>query len=73
MFPVEFDHRVLDSLPVPDNDDIVRIVQILRAVVVRRVIPYLKKRRGQIPLSPLEWWNTFLSNAWRTRITECAW
>lgn len=50
MFPVEFDHRVLDSLPVPDNDDIVRIVQILRAVVVRRVIPYLKKKKGTDPI-----------------------
>ncbi|AFM26887.1 S16 family serine protease [Desulfomonile tiedjei] len=51
MFPIEFDHRVLDSLPVPDDDDITRIVQILKAVVIRRVIPYLKKKKGTDPIA----------------------
>lgn len=46
MFPVEFDHTVLDSLPLPDDEDINRVTQILKAIVARRVIPYFKKSKG---------------------------
>lgn len=46
MFPVEFDHKVLDSLPLPDEEDIARVTQILKAIVARRVIPYFKKSKG---------------------------
>ncbi len=43
MFPVEFDHTVLDSLPLPDQDDTTRVIQILKAIAARRIIPYFKK------------------------------
>jgi endopeptidase La len=46
MFPLEFDHRILEGLPLPERDDVTRVVQILKTVIVRRVIPYFKKNRG---------------------------
>lgn len=46
MLPLEFDHAVLDSLPWPDDDDVKRVTQILKAIVSRRVMPYFKKTRG---------------------------
>ncbi|MBI5252172.1 MAG: AAA family ATPase [Desulfomonile tiedjei] len=46
MFPVEFDHRVLDSLPLPDDEDVARVTQILNAIVVRRLMPYFKRSKG---------------------------
>ena len=49
MFPMEFDHRLLDSLPLPDTEEINRVKQLLKAIAVRRVLPYFKKRRGTNP------------------------
>ncbi len=46
MFPMEFDHRVLSSLPMPTEEGIKRLVSVLQAMVVRRVLPYFKKKRG---------------------------
>ena len=46
MFPMEFDHKVLETLPTPTKDDIRRVLQIIRAIVGRRVIPYFKTNRG---------------------------
>lgn len=46
MFPMEFDHTVLDSLPIPAEEDAERVVHILKAVLARRVIPYFRKNRG---------------------------
>ena len=46
MFPLEFDYQILASLPVPNNEDIRRVGQILEAIMTGRVIPYFKKRRG---------------------------
>ncbi|MBI4962706.1 MAG: AAA family ATPase [Desulfomonile tiedjei] len=50
MFPVQFDHSVLDTLPVPTNQDVARVTQILRAIVSRRIMPYFKKSRGTDPI-----------------------
>ncbi len=50
MFPIEFDHRVLDSLPLTDEEDVKRVIQILKAVVARRVMPYFRKKRGTDPI-----------------------
>ncbi len=50
MFPFEFDHLVLDSLPVPLAGDIRRVIQVLHAVTNRRVVPYFKKKRGTDPI-----------------------
>jgi endopeptidase La len=46
MFPLEFDYEILATLPMPNNEDIRRVGQILEAIMTRRVIPYFKKRRG---------------------------
>ncbi|NTW36756.1 MAG: ATP-dependent protease, partial [Syntrophobacteraceae bacterium] len=46
MFPVEFDRRILSSLPLPGEDQINIVAQTLRAVLLRRVLPYFKTRRG---------------------------
>jgi ATP-dependent Lon protease len=45
MFPMEFDHEALDSLPLPDQEDISRILQILKAICMARIMPYFRKRR----------------------------
>ncbi len=50
MFPLEFAHSVLDSLPVPLEADVRRITDILRAIIARRVVPYFKKKRGTDPI-----------------------
>jgi endopeptidase La len=49
MFPIEFDHRMLDSLPLPGKDDSERVVHIAKATITRRIIPYFRKKRGTEP------------------------
>ncbi len=49
MFPMEFDHRVLESLPLPGKEDINRVLLVLHAIVNRRIFPYFKKRKGTDP------------------------
>jgi len=46
MFPLEFDHRILATLPVPSEEIVRRVTQILKAIMNRRVVPYFKKKRG---------------------------
>jgi endopeptidase La len=46
MLPLELDHAVLESLPWPDDEDVRRVILVLKAVVNRRVVPYFKKTRG---------------------------
>lgn len=50
MFPMEFDHAVLDSLPMPTNEDIKRVVLILNVIISRRVLPYFRSKRGTDPI-----------------------
>ncbi|MFH0821844.1 MAG: S16 family serine protease [Pseudomonadota bacterium] len=50
MFPLEFDHTVLDSLPVPRPEHADRVIQLLRAILVRRVLPFFRKNRGTDPI-----------------------
>jgi ATP-dependent Lon protease len=45
MFPIEFDHEALESLPLPDDEGSRRILQILRAVCMARIMPYFRNRR----------------------------
>lgn len=45
MFPMEFDHEALDSLPLPDKEGTGRILQILRTICMARIMPYFKNRR----------------------------
>jgi ATP-dependent Lon protease len=50
MFPIEFDHQVLDSLPLPSKDDALRVVKILKTIVGKRLVPFFKRTRGTDPL-----------------------
>ncbi len=50
MFPVEFDRHILSSLPLPGEEQIKVVAQTLRAVLLRRVLPHFKTRRGTDPL-----------------------
>jgi len=50
MFPVEFDHGVLDGLPLPAEEDAARVVHILRTIVGKRIIPFFRKERGTDPI-----------------------
>ena len=49
MFPMEFDRRVLESLPLPEEEGVRRILGVLRTVVMRRVLPYFREKRGTDP------------------------
>ncbi|MBW2110085.1 MAG: AAA family ATPase [Deltaproteobacteria bacterium] len=49
MFPMSFDYNILESLPVPDEERIGKIVKILETIVQGRVMPYFRKRKGTDP------------------------
>jgi endopeptidase La len=49
MFPMTFEYRVLENLPLQDKDGTVRVQQILYAILLRRVVPYFRSRRGTDP------------------------
>ncbi len=50
MFPMEFEHRILGTLPFPSEEQLKRIVELLKAVVTRRIVPYFKAKRGTDPI-----------------------
>lgn len=50
MFPMEFNHAILATLPLPDEGRIRSVVQLLRAIVSRRVLPYFRSKKGTDPL-----------------------
>ena len=45
MFPMEFDHKILDSLPFPEDEGIKRVLQILKTVCVARIMPHFRNKR----------------------------
>jgi endopeptidase La len=49
-FPMGFDRKILNSLPAPDEESVGRIRQILRTIIMRRVMPYFRKKRGTDPI-----------------------
>lgn len=49
MFPMEFDHNLLETLPVPDPESINNVLRILKTVASGRVFPYFRNRRGTDP------------------------
>ncbi|MCD4717110.1 MAG: AAA family ATPase, partial [Desulfobacterales bacterium] len=49
MFPMEFDHRILESLPLPDEESIKQVLRILKTIAVGRVMPYFRNKRGTDP------------------------
>ncbi|MBW2072662.1 MAG: AAA family ATPase, partial [Deltaproteobacteria bacterium] len=46
MLTMQFDRRILATLPFPDDETVKRIGHILSSIVEARVMPYFKKRRG---------------------------
>ena len=50
MFPMEFDHRILGTLPFPTDEQTRRITELLRAILGRRIVPYFKTRKGTDPI-----------------------
>lgn len=46
MFPMGFDHKVLASLPFPEEEGIKRILQILKTICLARIMPYFRNKRG---------------------------
>jgi ATP-dependent Lon protease len=44
-----FDHKTLETLPVPDADRIQQVLKILKTIAVGRVMPYFKNKRGTDP------------------------
>lgn len=49
MFPLEFDHNLLETLPVPEPESINNVLRILKTVASGRVFPYFRNRRGTDP------------------------
>jgi len=50
MFPMEFDYRILATLPLPNDERVKSVIQLLVAIVVRRVLPYFRTKKGTDPL-----------------------
>ncbi|MEW6531198.1 MAG: S16 family serine protease [Thermodesulfobacteriota bacterium] len=50
MIPIEFDHTVLESLPLPSESEAKRVVDILKIILSRRVFPYFRHHRGTDPI-----------------------
>ncbi len=46
MFPMIFDHRILTSLPLPGEERTDVVAQVLRELLVHRVLPHFRTRRG---------------------------
>ncbi|MHC1727528.1 MAG: S16 family serine protease [Syntrophobacteraceae bacterium] len=46
MFPVEFDYRILSTLPLPTADKADSVTHLLKAIVLRRTIPHFRNKRG---------------------------
>jgi len=49
MFPMSFDYKVLETLPLQDKEGVNRVLSILRALTIRRVLPYFRNKRGTNP------------------------
>lgn len=49
MLPIFFDHKILDALPLQDKEGINRVLQILKIIIGRRVMPYFRSKRGVDP------------------------
>ena len=50
MIPMEFDFRILSTLPLPTEERVKDVVRLLKGLAIRRVVPYFKSERGTDPL-----------------------
>jgi len=46
MFPMTFDHKTLETLPVPNGERITEVLNILKTIAMARVMPYFRNKRG---------------------------
>jgi endopeptidase La len=46
MFPMEFEHQMLSSLPLPSEHGVKKVLHILQSLVAQRTVPYFRNRRG---------------------------
>jgi len=46
MFPMAFDGQTLASLPLSGDEHGKRVLNVLQAMVARRILPYFKRKRG---------------------------
>ncbi len=46
MFPIEFDARILSSLPLPDDAGKKRVLDIMNSVITRQVAPHFRNKKG---------------------------
>jgi len=46
---MEFDHKILETLPVPDAERIKGVLKILKTIIVGRIMPCFRNRRGTDP------------------------
>ncbi len=46
MLPVELDHKVLNTVPVPAHQSINRVFQTLQTILSQTIIPYFRNERG---------------------------
>ncbi len=49
MFPMKFDHKTLETLPIPDAGRIADVIKLLKAIAMGRVMAYFKSKRGTDP------------------------
>jgi len=49
MFPMKFDHKTLETLPVPDAERIREVLKILKTIMMGRVMAYFRNNRGTDP------------------------
>ncbi len=50
MFPAEFNYKILESLPIINDQDVKRIILLLRNIVSMRILPYFRNKRGTDPI-----------------------
>ena len=48
MLPMTFNRKVLETLFTQDGEAVQRVIQILLAVIMKRVLPYFKKRGADV-------------------------
>ncbi|MFP5213198.1 MAG: S16 family serine protease, partial [Acidobacteriota bacterium] len=46
MFPMEFNRKMLNGLPLPNEHGVKRVLQVLQAIVMQKIGPYFRNRRG---------------------------
>ncbi|MEN6437108.1 MAG: S16 family serine protease [Syntrophobacter sp.] len=57
MFAMEFDSRILNSLPLPEPARVKVVTELLRVIVLKRVLSYFRNRRGTEPARLSQLWD----------------